>query len=88
MASVIGRGAPRDQARTQGVAVDQGHGVVGESVRLARCEKRHDVRLLQLRGELDLPLEPLDVHALGQLRSQHFHDDLAPKCGFRRRKHP
>ena len=41
-------------------ALDEGHGIVGKAVRLARREHGDDVRMLEPRGELDLALESRD----------------------------
>ncbi len=45
----------------QGLALDKGHCVVEQIARAAGCEEGDDVGVLQLRGELDLAPEPLDV---------------------------
>ncbi len=44
--------------------------------------QRHDVRMLQRGGELDLAPKPLDVDAGGHLRREHFYDDSAAERGF------
>ena len=38
------------------------------------------MRVLQLGGQLDLAAEPLDVDRGGEIRGQHLHHDLPPKC--------
>ena len=61
IASSIDRRAAARQPRPQRLAVDVRHREVREPSRLAGREHRHDVRMLQLRGELDLATEALDV---------------------------
>jgi len=65
----------------------QRHRVVEQIAGLAGGMQRHDVRVLQRRGELDLAPEALDVHAGGHFRWQHFHYDAAPQRDFVREKH-
>ena len=57
------------------LALDEGHGVVQQLLVLAGREERHDVRMLELRGELDLAPEPVDVHPRGEIGRQHLDDD-------------
>ncbi len=49
-----------DETRAQRFAVDERHGEVGQAVKLAGGEKRHDVRVLESRGDRDLTPEPFD----------------------------
>ena len=44
--------------------------------------------MLQPRGELDLPAEPLDVEARGQLRRQHLQHDRAAERELARHEDP
>ena len=64
------------QASAQRFAIDERHGEVGKAVGLARGEHRDDVRVLQLGGEADLALEPLDRdlarHGVGQDLDHHL----------------
>ena len=59
------------------LAVDERHHVVEEAVGLAAVEKREDVRVLQRRGGLDLPHEPLGAEDGGELGLQHLERHLA-----------
>ena len=76
--SVIGSG-PRGEARAQRLALHERHHVVRQPVDFAGREHRHDVRMLQPRRELDLALEPLGVHARGELGQEHLDDDGAAR---------
>jgi hypothetical protein len=44
------------------------HGIVGQTVDVARREQRHDVRMLKLRGKPDLALEAIGGNARAELR--------------------
>ena len=59
------------------LAVDERHDVVEEAVGLARVEERQDVRMLQVRGGLDLDQEPLGADDGGQFGLQDLERDLA-----------
>ena len=76
------------QPRAQRFAFDERHRVIGEALRLSRGEHRHDVRVLQLGGEQDLTVEPLDVHAGGEFLGQHLHHDFPPQRCFFGDEHP
>ncbi len=65
------------QLGAERLAVDVRHDVVQQIVVGARGEQRDDVGMLQLGGELDLPLEPLLIHLGGHLGRQHLDDHLA-----------
>ena len=58
------------------LALDQRHGVEQQVVRLAGGEQRHDVGMLERRGELDLAPEPVHAHGGRELRRQHLDHDL------------
>ena len=61
----------------QRLALDVRHDVVGESVALTRVQQRQDVRMLQLRGDLDLAEEPARAQGGRQFRPQHLDGHLA-----------
>ena len=63
-------------------AGDIGHDVVEDVTRGRGGEQRHDVRMLQPGGELDLPLEALGVDRRAHLRRQHLDDHLAAQLRF------
>ena len=42
--------------------------------------------MLELRGELDLPAEPIDAHAGGELGQEHLDHDLAAQRGLVRQE--
>ena len=46
------------------------------------------MRVLQLGRELDLPSEPLDVDASGEIRRQHLHHHLPLERHLLGHKHP
>jgi hypothetical protein len=57
-------------------AVDVGHGQVEGSVLLAGGERRHDVRVVEVRGELGLTEEPsAETLVARQLRRKKLHRD-------------
>ena len=56
-------------------AIAGGSGPSTDGMRPGR-QQRDDVRVLQLRGDLDLALESLAVHACRQLGRQHLDHDL------------
>src|SRR5687767_11749585 len=59
----------------QRFAFDERHRVVRQPVRAACSQHRDDVRVLQLRGELNLPLESLQTDGGGELGRQKLDDD-------------
>src|SRR5262249_10959186 len=48
---------------------------------------RQDVRVLQLGGEHDLVLEPLEIHAGREMGRKHFHHDTTTERALLRQKH-
>ena len=69
----------------QRLALDEGHGVVGEILLGSGGKQRDDVRVLQRSGELDFPNEPIPVDTGRQVRRQDFEYHTAPqgcvRCG-------
>jgi len=63
----------------QGVPRDVGHRVPNKSPLLSSGEQRYDVRVLELRGDLDLATEPLVVHSRRELGGEDLHDHLPPQ---------
>ena len=61
----------------QRFAVDERHCVPEQIALLAGGEERHDVRVLQLRDDLDFAPEAIAVHAGGELRRKDFDDDFS-----------
>src|SRR5690349_7428075 len=57
------------------LAVDERHRVPEQIAVLARREQWNDVRMLELRGDLDLSAETLAIDAGRQIRRKHFDDD-------------
>ena len=53
---------------------------------LARRVQRHDVRVLELRGDLDLPAESLAIHAGRELGRKNFDDDVPAERTIDRRR--
>ena len=68
---------PAGQPRAQAFALDERHGVVGETVDHAGREDRHDVRLLERGGDPDFALEAAGGHRRGDLGRQDLHHHLA-----------
>ena len=71
------RKRPARQSAAQRLAFDKRHRIVRRPVDLSGREHRHDVRLLQRGGELDLPLEPARAQRRRKLGREDFDDDLA-----------
>ena len=67
------------QPLTQRLAGHERHDEVGEPAYLARGEDRDDVRVLELRGEKDLPAESFAIDAGGEFRQHDFDHDSAPQ---------
>ena len=61
----------------QRLALDERHHIEQQAVGLARVEQRQDVRVLQVRGDLDLREEALGAEHGGELGVQHLDGDLA-----------
>jgi hypothetical protein len=61
----------------QRFALDEGHHVVQEALRLTRVEEWEDVCVLQVGGRLDLDEKAVYAHDRGQLRLEHFDRHLA-----------
>ena len=64
------------EAIAQRLALDEGHHVVSDSVRLAGIVQRNDVRVTQRGRRPDLTQEPLGAHALGDILAQYLDGDL------------
>jgi hypothetical protein len=60
----------------QGTARDERLDVVEHTVRLARVDERHDVRVGEPCGDADLPQEPLGAEGSGEPGPQDFDGDL------------
>ena len=74
-ASSRGRRCCRCEALSQRLAFDERHHVVQQIAGAAGVVHRHDVRVLQPPGDLDLAQESLGAEALGQVRVQDFDGD-------------
>jgi len=60
---------------TERLAFHERHGVIEEVVRRPGGEERHDVGMLEARGELDLAAEPLRIDPGGELGGEDLDDD-------------
>ena len=67
------------ESRAERFAVDERHREIGQPIALAGGKQRHDVRMLQPRGELDLSFEALDRYARRHLGRQDFDHHPAVK---------
>ena len=65
------------EPRAQRLAVDERHDVEQQAIRIARVEQREDVRVLQLRGGLDLGEESLAAERGAEVGVQHLDGDVA-----------
>ena len=63
------------------------HGVKREAVRLAGREHGHDVRMLELGGELDLAAEAVHADAGGEFRREHLDHHRAAERRLLRDEH-
>lgn len=75
-------GAIASKTRPKRFALDEGHGVEGQPIRLTRDQHGHDVRVLEPGRDLNLPPEPLDADPGGQLSRKNLHDDLSSERRF------
>ena len=75
------------EALPQRLAFDERHDVVQQIVGAAGIVHRHDVRVLQPAGDLDLAQESLRAQALGQVRVQDLDGDGAVVPGVVRTVH-
>jgi hypothetical protein len=75
------------EPRAQGFAVDERHRVVRHAVDLAGGQYGHDMRMLKVRREQRLALEPIQIHAGAVLDRNDLDHDAPAKCRFRRREH-
>ena len=74
------RQRPPAQPYPEALALDVGHDVVRQAFEIAGGEHRHDVGLLERRGDPDLALEAGGGHRRGELRRKELHDDLPPQA--------
>ena len=75
-------------AGAQRLAGHERHGEPRQSIGgHAGGQHRHDMRLLQRRGELDLAREALGAQPCGQLRREHLHHHLASQRLVAREEH-
>ncbi len=58
---------------TQRFAFDIRHEVVQQPIGLIGVDQRHDVRVGEPGGDVDLPVEALDAEAGGELGMEHLH---------------
>jgi hypothetical protein len=80
--------AAAGEPRPQRLPLDERHRVERQPVGGAGGEQLHDVRMVELRRELDLPAEALEVHPLHQLRRQHLHHHPPPQRHVGGHEHP
>src|SRR6266550_7170382 len=64
------------------------HGEVRRSRDFARGEQRHDMRMLELGGQLNLPPEAVEAHALRHVALEDLHDDLSLQSTLFGHKNP
>src|SRR5688572_25914812 len=69
------------------LTLDEGHRVIEEPFGITGRQQWDDVRVLQLRGELDLATESVAVDAGSEVGGEDFDDDLAVERPFRGDKH-
>ena len=75
------------QSRAQRVAADERHCVIRKPVGFPGGKEWHDVRMLELSGELDLAAESIDADGRRHFGWQNFHHDLSAESGFVRNEH-
>jgi hypothetical protein len=72
------------QSRPQRLALDEWHRIEGHPRGLAGGENGDDLRVLELRRELNLPFEAVSADPSRQLGREHLHNDAAPERLFDR----
>src|SRR5690349_8634850 len=75
------------QPVAQRLAFDEGHHVVQQAVAFSRVVQRHDVRMLEIGGGLDLGEEPLAAERRGKLGLEHFEGDFPVVAKVARQVH-
>ncbi len=65
------------EAFAQAFPFDKGHDIEQQPVRLSAVEQREEVRMLEIRCDLDLRKEALDAQHGPQLGAQHLECDAA-----------
>ena len=65
------------EPRAERLALDVRHHIEEQPVGVARVEQRQQVRVLEVRGDLDLAEEPLDAEHGAELRIEHLERDVA-----------
>jgi hypothetical protein len=65
------------QAYLKGAALDMGHDVVQQSFDRSRLEERENVRMLELRLDLDLAEETIGGHRADELGLEDLEGDVA-----------
>ena len=66
------------EALPQGLALHVGHHIVEQAVGVAGVMQREDVRMGEVRRDLDLAQEAIAPEALGDFRPQHLEGDPPP----------
>ena len=74
------------EAGAERLALHEGHRVVGHARGVPSREERDDVRVLQRRRQLDLPLEAFDAHARRDVGGEDLDHDLTVEADLARRK--
>jgi hypothetical protein len=62
--------------RAQGFAANEGHRIVQKVAGEPGAQQRNDVRMLELRRQLNLASKALEADARREFGGQHFDDDL------------
>ena len=68
----------------QRFAFDERHREIRRAIHFTRRQQRHDVRVLELCRELDLPAKALDAQLGGDVGGEHLDDDLAAEIAIHR----
>ncbi len=76
------------EPRAQRLALDERHGEERQPIGDPRGEHGHDERMLELRRDLDLTPEALEVDAGRELRREHLDHHSPPERVFRSHEHP
>ena len=70
------------ESRSEGLSLNQGHGVVQQAAGLSCAEKRNDMGVLEGGREMDLAMEAVGVHAGRELRGKDLDHHLPPQPGL------
>ena len=81
------RDVPGIDLSAQRLSPNERHGVVRQPATVSGSQYRDNVRMLEMCGDAEFPLEPLSGQAFRELRREHFDDDVSPEPNVVREEH-